>query len=105
MPDWFTGMETTILSLPLIPVATALVVGVLVAALLLWRRGGQAKVAAVPSSSHARSNGTLAAQETEVDKREKCVILFGECRAGQQDRCASAVRAGRWQGWQGSGSA
>ncbi len=95
-------METTILSLPLIPVATAVVVGILVAVLLLWRRGGQAKaVAAPPSASHARSNGALAAQEAEADTREKCVILFGECRAGGVGgwaTCPQVVLIAAW--WQ-----
>ncbi|PRW59852.1 NADPH-cytochrome P450 reductase [Chlorella sorokiniana] len=86
-------METTILSLPLIPVATAVVVGILVAALLLWRRGGQDKSSvAAPSASHARSNGALAAQEAEADSREKCVILFGT-QTGTAERFAKGLRA------------
>lgn len=84
-------METTILSLPLIPVATAVVVGILVAVLLLWRRGGQAKVAAAaPSASHARSNGALAAQEADADTREKCIVLFGECQSCRELRSVAS---------------
>lgn len=55
-------METPLLSIPLpgaLPLATALVLGLLIAVLLLWRRSGaQSKgTGAGPSSSHARSNG------------------------------------------------
>ena len=100
-------METTLLSLPLVPVATALVVGLLVALLLLWRRGGQAKAA--PSASHARSNGALAAkeEEEEVDGREKCVILFGEPQGwcgmtGGWRRAVGGSRGRRARGWERS---